>query len=285
MNPKFLNRSVDHNKSISVTRYQNKPLVNIWHYHEQVELVCIIKGYGTRFIGDNIKKYEPGDIVMIGENLPHMWQEELTDEKQIFDSDVVAVHLGTSFISSGVMNLPEYSSIKKLIEYSIQGIYFPDVQSVMKKFATLDQLSGFQQFTLVTEILNDLSSRKNFQKLTSEGFVEKLNNQKKGRLQLVHDYVMNNFRREIGLNSAANVANMNASSFSRYFKQTYGKTFTEYVNEIRVGYACNLVLEDDMGITQTCYQSGFNNISNFLNRGPDLPPPSGLYVIPAAQSN
>lgn len=262
MNPEFLDRSVDHDKSVSVTRYKNKPLVNLWHYHEQLELVCIIESTGTRFIGDNIQKYEAGDIIIIGKNLPHMWQEESpTDDTTT--SDVVAIHLGHSFTKSDLLSLPEYSNIRRLLDLSAQGVAFHNAHDLLEKIAKLHKLEAFQQFILVTEILNDLGSLKDFKLLTSQGFVDKLNDQKKGRLQLVHDYVMNNFRKEIGLVSAANVANMNPSSFSRYFKQAYGKTFSEYVNEIRVGYACKLLLEDDIGITQTCFQSGFNNISNF----------------------
>jgi AraC-like DNA-binding protein len=262
MNPEFLDRSVDHDKSVSVTRYYNKPLVNIWHYHEQLELVCIIESSGTRFIGDNIQKYEAGDIILIGKNLPHMWQEE-SPVDSTSSSDVVAIHLGSSFTKSDLLSLPEYSNIKRLLDLSAQGIAFHNAHYLLDKIGRLEKLEGFQQFILVTEILNDLGSSKDFKLLTSQGFVEKLNDQKKGRLQLVHDYVMNNFRKEIGLVSAANVANMNPSSFSRYFKQAYGNTFSEYVNEIRVGYACKLLLEDDISVTQTCFQSGFNNISNF----------------------
>ena len=262
MHPEFLDRSVNHDKSVSVTRDHNKPLVNIWHYHVQLELVCIIKNSGTRFIGDNIEKYNAGDIVLIGKNLPHMWQEESSADSTS-SSDVVAIHLGTAFTKSILLSLPEYSNIKRLLDLSAQGVAFHDMHSLLSKIRKLDELQGFQQFTSVTEILNDLGSRRDFKLLTSQGFVEKLNDQKKGRLQSVHDYVMNNFRKEIGLVSAASVANMNPSSFSRYFKQAYGKTFSEYVNEIRIGYACKLLLEDDIGITQTCFQSGFNNISNF----------------------
>lgn len=262
MHPEFLDRSVNHDKSVSVTRYHNKPLVNIWHYHEQLELVCIIKNSGTRFIGDNIEKYNAGDIVLIGKNLPHMWQEESSADSTS-SSDVVAIHLGTAFTKSILLSLPEYSNIKRLLDLSAQGVAFHNTHILLDKIRKLDELQGFQQFTSVTEILNDLGSRRDFKLLTSQGFVEKLNDQKKGRLQSVHDYVMNNFRKEIGLVSAASVANMNPSSFSRYFKQAYGKTFSEYVNEIRIGYACKLLLEDDIGITQTCFQSGFNNISNF----------------------
>jgi AraC-like DNA-binding protein len=260
MNPEFLDRSFDHNKSVSVTRYHNKPLVNIWHYHEQLELVCIIESSGTRFIGDNIQKYEAGDIILIGKNLPHMWQEESPVDSST-SSDVVAIHLGTSFTKSDLLSLPEYSNIKRLLDLSAQGVAFHDTHALLDKIRKLHEMEGFKQFMQVTEVLNDLGNLKDFKLLTSQGFVEKLNDQKKGRLQLVHDYVMNNFRKEIGLVSAANIAN--PSSFSRYFKQAYGKTFSEYVNEIRIGYACKLLLEDDIGITQTCFQSGFNNISNF----------------------
>jgi len=263
MHPEFLDRSVDHNRSVSVTRYFNKELIKIWHYHEQIEIVGIISNSGTRFVGDNIEKYESGDIVIIGENLPHMWQNDTTTSETELNSEVVAIHLGNVFTHTALLELPEYANAKKLIQLSKQGIVFHNATDSLTKIGKLHTMDSFNQLMTVMDIMHDLGNNPDYELLTSKGFVEKVNDQNEGRLQHVHDYVMNNFKHQISLVQASDVANMNSSSFSRYFKQKYGKNFSQYVNEIRIGYACKLLLKDQYSITEVCFESGFNNISNF----------------------
>ncbi len=266
MNPEFLDRSVAHNQSVSVTAYYNKELVKIWHYHEQIEIVGIVNSTGTRFVGDNIEKYQPGEIIVIGQNLPHMWQDDfplIESSPPSRPAEVIAIHLGNVFSRSDILSLPEYSHVRSLIEKSKQGLAFQNVNETLAKIARLPQLDQFHQLMGILEIMNELGQNKDFKTLTNKGYVEIINQPKEGRLQQVHDYIMNNFRHQVSLPAAAEIANMNASSFSRYFKQVYGTTFSQYVNKIRVGYACKLLLEDDMSIASTCFDSGFNNISNF----------------------
>ncbi|MFY0654602.1 MAG: helix-turn-helix domain-containing protein [Cyclobacteriaceae bacterium] len=265
MKPEFLDRSVDHDRSASVTRYHNSPLVDIWHYHQQIELVGIVKAVGTRFVGDNIEKFESSDIVLIGENLPHMWQVDYEEsiDSETKEFEVIAIHLGTVFSNSSLLDLPEYAGIRKLIELSKRGMLFNQLPIVLGKIAGLHRLGKFERFSMVMEILNDLADSTEYKLLSSDGFVEKVNDHNQGRLQEVHDYVMNNFQSSIDLIGAAEKANMNPSSFSRYFKKAYGKTFSQYVGDIRLGYACRHLQRDQLSIAEICFQSGFNNISNF----------------------
>lgn len=266
MNPEFLDRSVEHNRSVSVTRYFNRELVKIWHYHEQIELVGIINSSGTRFVGDNIQKYGPDEVILIGKNLPHMWQDDFSNDQSALnasDSEVVAIHLGNILVENGILELPEYRKIHRLIELSKRGLVFRNASKILHKISLLHEKDTFSQFMAVMEIMNDLAHNDGYELLTSKGFVEKINEPKEGRLQQVHDYVMNNFRHHIDLVEAADVAHMNPSSFSRYFKQVHGRTFSQYVNEIRVGYACKLLMEDNGSVAEACFESGYNNISNF----------------------
>ncbi len=266
MNPEFLDRSTLHNRSISVTRYYNRELISTWHYHEQVEIVGIINNTGTIFVGDSIEKYESGDIVMIGKNLPHMWQNDVHNnriENNHLELEVVTIHLGNIFTNNDTLVFPELSSLKNLVELSGQGIAFYKAEGALKKIKSLYKLDVFQQLLAVIDIMNDLVSLSQYELLCSIGFVEKINEPKEDRLQKVHDYLMNNFHNKVDLIKASERANMNPSSFSRYFKQMYGKTFSQYVNEIRLGYACKLLLKDQFSVTEACFESGFNNISNF----------------------
>jgi len=278
MNPEFLDRSVLHNRSISVTHYFNRELISTWHYHEQVEIVGIINNTGTIFVGDSIEKYKSGDIVMIGKNLPHMWQDDLhnqRNENNHIELEVFTIHLGNAFTNHDTLGFPELSRLKNLLELSRQGIAFYRAEGALNKIKSLYKLEAFQQLLAVIDFMNDLVSISNYKLLCSIGFVERINEPKEDRLQKVHDYVMNNFHDKVDLIKASEKANMNPSSFSRYFKQKNGKTFSQYVNEIRLGYACKLLLKDQFSVTEVCFESGFNNISNFnkqFKRYYNMPP-------------
>lgn len=266
MNPEFLDRSAVHNRSISVTQYYNRELISSWHYHEQVEIVGIINNTGTIFVGDSIEKYESGDIVMIGKNLPHMWHNDIHDNRiknNHIELEVVTIHLGNVFANLDTLGFPELLNLKNLVELSRQGIAFYKAENTLNKIKSLYKREAFQQLLAVIDIMNDLVSISNYKLLCSIGFIEKINEPKEDRLQKVHNYVMNNFQEKVDLIKASERASMNPSSFSRYFKQKYGKTFSQYVNEIRLGYACKLLLKDQFSVTEACFESGFNNISNF----------------------
>lgn len=112
-------------------------------------------------------------------------------------------------------------------------------------------------------ILNKLAKHKDTKRLSSQGFVNSFKASKSDTQDKIQAYIFKNFNRDINLEQAAKIANMNTSAFSRYFKRVNKKTFSKYVSEIRIGYACRLLLEDKFNISTICYESGFNNISNF----------------------
>lgn len=61
----------------------------------------------------------------------------------------------------------------------------------------------------------------------------------------------------------AKLTNMTPTSFSRYFKQHANKSFSDFVSEIRIGHACKLLIEQKINVSQACYESGFQTLSNF----------------------
>lgn len=265
MNPEYLNRRVTPNSSVSITHLRDDHFVKLFHYHEQIEIVAIIKSTGTRFVGDSISEFEPGEIVVIGENLPHMWQ----NSPSYFEADghqtaeAITIHLGVDFMANGVINLPENSSIKSLIDNSIRGVLFKKNPVIFEKFLALNQQKGYERFLRILEILNDLGVNKNYESMASDGFMERIANAQKSRIYQVHKYIMNNFKNDVSLTQLADIANMNASAFSRYFKKVQGTTLVNYINNIKIGYACKLLLNENLSIIEVCYQSGFKNVSNF----------------------
>lgn len=265
MNPEFLDRSVTPNSSFSVTHINDKHLMKIFHYHEQVEIVAILRSTGTRFVGDNIANFEPGEIVVIGKNLPHMWQNDDSyfQNKNSKTAETIAIHLSADFVDQGLLDVPENIGIKTLIERSKRGVLFKNLPEIFSKISSLPSVKGYQRFLGVLEIMNELGNSEKVEALASDGFTERIFNEKESRIYPVHKFIINNFKNEISLAMVSEIANMNPSAFSRYFKKIQGITFIQYVNNIRVGYACKLLIREEMNIIEICLESGFNNLSNF----------------------
>lgn len=265
MNPEFLDRRVMPNSSFAITHLRDSHFIKRFHYHEQIEVVAIVKSTGTRFVGDNISFFEPGEIVVIGKNLPHMWQ----NSDQYFDTDnqdqaeAVTIHLGLNFSENNFLDIPENSEISNLINNSIRGILFKNSPKIFQKISELNNEKGYNRLLKILEILNDLGLSKSYEPLASDGFMERISNTKESRIYQVHKFIMNNFKKEVTLDQVAEVANMNASAFSRYFKKVQGRTLIQYINDIKIGYACKLLMNDNMNVIEVCYESGFNNVSNF----------------------
>ncbi len=266
MKAKLIGRYIDQNTSLSIQDYSSNYFLNVWHYHPELELDIIKTSTGTKFIGDSVEKFEPGDIVLIGKNLPHLWQNDKAyfEEKSTLKADAVVIHFDQNF-GSGLLNMPEMAEINHLLKKAALGVAFTGSSNeiIFKKVDKLVASSGYEKIVLFVDILGRLAKHSDYRVLSSPGFVDSFQDNNSERMEPVYNYVMNHFKTEIKLETVANLAHMNPSSFSRYFSQLHKKTFTQFLNEIRIGYASKLLIENNCNISTVCYESGFRNISNF----------------------
>lgn len=263
----LLHRDKPGNSSFMVTHHIEPFFLKVWHYHPELELVLSLKSTGTRFVGDSIKKFEAGDVVLIGKNLPHMW---LNDEAYFRkDSDLTAedivIHFTKDFLGNGFFEASEMKPIADLLSRSRHGIKFLQtphqiIQDILK-INVLD--AGFERTIRFIQVLHQLARHEAYELLASEGFVNSFKQHQTTVLDKTYEYIFENFARPISLNEVAAVAHMNPSAFSRFFKKVNRKTFSRYLNEVRIGYACKQLIENKRNISAICYESGFNNISNF----------------------
>ncbi|QOD61987.1 AraC family transcriptional regulator [Polaribacter haliotis] len=261
----LLDRSTN-NTAISVRINSYPNFLKIWHYHPELELVTILKSKGTRFIGDSIKKFQPKDVVLIGKNLPHMWLNDANyfEENSKLKAEAISVHFKENFLGDSFLDLPEMKSISQLFEKAKQGIYFKNVPKKLRQdIKALTTSSDFYKTHQFIDILHKLSNHKSYKLLASSGYINSLQKEDSTLSNQVIGYIFKNFNQEISLSSVAQIANMNTAAFSRSFKRVHRKTFSKYVNEIRIGYACKLLQENELNIATIGYESGFNNLSNF----------------------
>jgi AraC-like DNA-binding protein len=267
MKPKLVDRTIKLNHSFDLHHHAYPHFLKIWHYHPELELVLIKKSTGTRFMGDSIKKFQEGDLVLIGENLPHMWQNDPAyfEAGSSLSAEALVIHFNKNFAGVDFFKIPELTLIKDLMDVAKRGILFKGNAKyvVAEKLEQMLVASDFDRFIQLLQLLKTLANESSVEILSSPGFVDSFKREENRRLDKIYDFIINNFREEITLEKVADLAGMNTSSFCRYFKKTTDKTFSHYLNEVRIGFACRLLMEHKYNISETCYACGFNNISNF----------------------
>lgn len=267
MRPQLLKVSKGPDRSFSVRRDLVPHVNNRWHYHSEVELIHFKKGEGTQFIGDNIKRFKAGDVVLVGSNLPHYWRFDdcFFEEGTNALADIRVSHFNENFWGEQFLHLPENNYIKSILEKAKRGLQITG-KARQQVAEVLDQLlnaEGTQRIILLIEALSVIAGAKQVITLSSIGFKPDNLDVESDRINSIYEYSIKNFRRKIQLEEIAEVANISPNSFCRYFKSRTRKTYSQFLIELRVGHACKLLIENNQCIKRLCYESGFNNFTSF----------------------
>ncbi|MGW1456018.1 AraC family transcriptional regulator [Salegentibacter agarivorans] len=240
--------------------HQNKNHT-FWHYHPEIELVYVNGGSGKRQIGSHVSYYQNGDLILIGANLPHCG---FTDSLTNNDRETV-IQFSPDFLGKNFWEIPEMRNVRVLLERAKNGIVFhgEDKNLIGEKIEALSSLTNYKRLLGLLEVLNMLENAKDFTLLNAEGFVLDTELEDHNRINVIFNFVKNEFKRNIALEEIADVVSMTVPAFCRYFKKTTGKTFVQFVNEYRLVHAAKLLHEKQISITDVCFESGFNNFSHF----------------------
>ena len=267
MRPQLLKVLKGPGHSFSIRRDLVPHINNRWHYHREVELIHFKKGDGTQFIGDNIKRFKPGDVVLVGANLPHYWRFDdiYFEENTKATADVRVAHFCEDFWGSNFLDIPENTGIKSVLEKAKRGLQITGKtrQGVAEILEELLIADGAQRVILLMKALLTISGCKQLETLASMGFKPDFMEAENDRINNIYDYTLKNFKRPIQLEEIASIANISPNSFCRYFKSRTRKTYSQFLIEIRVGHACRMLIESHLSIKQLCYESGFNNFTSF----------------------
>lgn len=239
-----------------ITPYFETP----WHYHTEYELVLIIQGKGKQFIGNHVSDYEEGSLSFLGPDLPHFFRKEEADAP----GGSLVIHFKEEFLGKQFCFIPEMQKIKLLFEKSRMGLQIVGEtrEAIIDKMHEMLALQGIERLISLLSLLSVLADSNEYDLLSSPEIIGQ-NGKDSDRLNNVFNYVMTHFKDEIQLEDVAEIANMSYSGFCRYFKNRTKKNFSLFVNEIRIGYACERLMESEISISNICYESGFNNMTNF----------------------
>lgn len=267
MNPHLLKIPLKPEHSFNV-RYDIVPhFYNKWHYHQEVELVHIIKGSGKQFVGNVIYHFKPDDMILLGANLPHLWH---SDKKFLrkgskFKVEAIVIHFMPDCFGTHFFKLPENKKMETLLVKAQQGLRVKNnikkkVNELMQKLLTA---KNSERIILLLQILQTLADSRQIETVCNSRLQFQFNPTETDRLNTIYQYILNNFQKEITLEEIAKVATLNPHSFCRYFKSRIKKTFSRFLIEVRIGHACKLLAETNKSVADICYESGYNNFSNF----------------------
>jgi AraC-like DNA-binding protein len=231
-----------------------------WHFHIEYELVLIVKGKGKRIVGNHVSDYEEGNLTFLGPDVPHVFRKE----ENSAPGGSLVIHFQDDFLGSAFKAIPEMQKINLLFQKSRFGI---DIKGetravIAARMQEVLSLKGMDRLTCLLSLFTILANSTEYE-LLSGPEVSSQCFQESDKLYRVFDYVMANFQEEISLEIMADITNMSYSGFCRYFKNRTKKNFTHFVNEIRIGHACKRLMESDISVSAICYESGFNNMTNF----------------------
>ncbi len=203
----------------------------------------------------------------MGPKIPHVWINDDKYTKGLADTnaDAIVIHFLDDFLGESFFQLPEMEHIKNFLDLSHHGIVINGKakEKIGKMMKDMLEMNGIQRLASLIQIFDTLASNTAYELLASPGFVQDSHLRCSDRFSKVTEYILRNFNNEITLPEIAAVANMAVTTFCNFFKEQYRVTFIEYLNKVRIGYACKLLHEHKQNIVEIAYECGFNNLANF----------------------
>ena len=250
-----------------IKHLEEKHFDPVWHAHSEYQLFVVLEGTGTRFIGDGIRSFKPGELVLTGPHLPHLWRSDETyfEKNSSYKTSGIVIYLNENFLGEHILEKEEMLALKKLFAKSIRGLEFygPKKTDVIKLMMELVHLQGIPSVIHLLHILDILAGTKEYHYISSKPYENGFNQNETDRLNKVYEYAFKNFRKKILLEEIAELLHMTPTSFSRYFTMKNNKTFSRFIAEIRIKHACEMLTDTDESVAQICYDCGFNTLSNF----------------------
>ena len=234
------------------------------HKHDEMELNFVEYCDGARrIVGDSIEVLGKYDLVLVGSGLEHAWDQYDCQSHSIHE---ITIQFPADLLGEQFLQKNQLSSLRALFDNAKRGIAF-ELPAIMELYGKLTSLTndqpGFYRMLHLLEILYELSLQDNYHLLASKSFANVKNAPESRRIRSVEEYIDQNFKQEIRLKTLSDIAGMTPAAFSRFFRMRTGRTVSDYIIDTRLGHAARQLVDTNTNIVEICYNSGFNNISNF----------------------
>ncbi|NBB22000.1 helix-turn-helix domain-containing protein [Runella sp. CRIBMP] len=251
-------------------RHEKLPyFTNPWHFHPELELNFIVNSTGTRFIGQSVERFESGEIVLLGKNLPHYWKNDVSLSQNTASppAEAIIVRFPEDFAGDRFFKLPETKHIEALFERAVYGLKLlePLRIKVAQQLHLLPEKEGFEQLMLWVGILDTIAKSKDTKVISPNYIPISTLTKNNERMNKVIAHLLEHFTEPISLQAVAELGSMQESAFCRFFKAQTGQTLNQYITNLRIRYACELLSKSRDSVTQIGFNVGFENVSHFIH--------------------
>ncbi len=266
---KIVNTQKD--KSFEIMSVDESYFFPSWHFHPDYEIMLVQEGTGMRFVGDSMQRFRSGDLVFYGANIPHLYRSDpgYYQKDSTLRSKAIVIYFKEDFLGKDFWNIPDMALIRRLLHQSKKGIKFKGAAKEKLKHHIQrfdDHKDGVDKVIDLLTILKIMASTGEYECLSSDSFAQYVDEDDCERMNKVYQYIMDHYVENPTLEQVSSVANMSVTAFCRYFKSRTNKTYTQFLNEIKIGNACKLLIDDQLSISQVCFETGFNNFPHFNNQ-------------------
>ncbi|WP_067146514.1 AraC family transcriptional regulator [Pseudotamlana agarivorans] len=253
------------NTSVHAFVYDGATFTAPWHFHPEFELTFIEKGEGIRYVANSVEPFTPGDMVLLGSNLPHCWKEDLVDDNGVKS---LVFQWDDHLLGENWIEKKEFYNIKELLIRSARGIKFSPMLS--PKFHSdlnrIINLPPFEKLMAFVGVLQKLALTTDYHFLGNEHFASDLNTKTNARIDKVYNYIHNHYSNKIVLHDVANLVSMGEEAFCRFFKKSLNKSLFAFINEYRVTMVCKQLIETNKQVKQIAYNCGFESLPFFYKQ-------------------
>lgn len=236
-----------------------------WHHHEEYELTLVTAGHGRRFVGSSISAYGPGDLVLIGPDLPHAYETPLPGGDTV--NEAVVLQFRRDFLGDDLLAAPEFAGVSRLLDQASRGLCFNGEQGegMRRQILQLRDEQGVRRTLGLLQVLAEAAELRP-QVLAAADYAPRPHEEANLRIDAVCRLLHASYAEAITLERAAEAAHMSPGAFSRFFHRTMGRTFQGYLTELRIGAACRLLAETEHPVSRVATECGYHNITNFNRR-------------------
>ena len=259
MKPIIQKLPLTENSSFVSRTYRTPNFEVPWHHHVEYELILFTEGSGLSFIGNYIGGFETGDIFFLAKNLPHTFRK-----RDDLITSAIVVQFREDCWGASFFLAEECAEIRNLFAVSTHGLKIEGKSKVQltSLLKALEHATGLQRIIGLCNCLHIIATKKDYVTL-STGMVRQPNTKGNEKIDRIFDFTISQFQKCIELQEIAKLANMSVPAFCNYFKKCTKKTYINFLNEVRIGYACRLLTNTNDTISDICFDSGFQSLQNF----------------------
>lgn len=255
-------------EAFQLMKVQDSYFFPSWHFHPELEIMLVQEGAGIRFVGNSMERFQAGDLVLYGSNIPHLYRsdKEYYQKDSPLISEATVIYFKENFLGESFLQIPSIAPIKKLLALSRRGIKFKGKarEKLQELIPQLEwQKNSIGRIIDLLQILKIMAETKEYDLLLQTDFTKQVSENECERINKVYQFIIDHYTKNPSLEEVSDIANMSATAFCRFFKSHTQKTYTQFLNDIKIDNACRLLLDKKMSISQICFETGFNNFTHF----------------------